>query len=544
MGGIHWGGIAAVAAMYATFLTVGWLAGRKVRHGTASDLMVAGRNLPLWIATLTMTATWVDGGFLLSTTQGAYSDSLAIGIQGGMFFGISLLLGGVFFASRMRKLEYATLIDPFEARYGKRWAAVLFLPAMLGEVIWGGALLVAIGATFEVLLGLEKTQAILVSALVVTSYTMVGGLWSVAYTDLVQFAFVPIGLLVALPFALAHAGGLERCAQTYQERPGATVVLPTLDGSNPQWPVPRAANWWDISMMLMLGGIPWNCYFQRVLACRTPAKARWHSLLAGVLTIAITVPALLLGMAAATNAWSPSAAAALEADADLALPLLLRDMTPYLVCILGMAAIVGAVTSSFSASILSAGSMFSWNVYRRLLVPNISLRRMTLVIRTSIVLLGIGAIGLAMLGQNVKDLWFFTSDLVFVLLFPQLVMALYDPKANRTGSVVAFTVSLVLRLGGGEPIFNLAPFIPYPEIFQGLLPGSPADWYDNKGAMLFPFKTLAAAVGLVLLPVVSRLTARWDPPRSLRKAEEHVPEEAVSGPDSVLRDETPFSCAR
>jgi high affinity choline transporter 7 len=270
--------------------------------------------------------------------------------------------------------------------------------------------------------------------------------------------------------------------------------------------------------MLMLGGIPWNCYFQRVLACQTPAKARWHSLLAGALTIAVTVPPLLLGMAAYAYFGVADAPQQLRDDPDLALPLLLRDMTPYLVSVLGMAAIVGAVTSSFSASILSAGSMFSWNVYRRLLAPETSVGRMKLVLRTCIVLLGVGAVVLALLGQNVKDLWFFTSDLVFVLLFPQLVMALFDRKANLTGSVVAFVVSLVLRLGGGEPIFGLPAFIPYPELLRDWLPGSPSEWYDSKGNMLFPFKVLAAAVGIVLLPVVSRLTARRDPPRPLSAA--------------------------
>jgi solute carrier family 5 (high affinity choline transporter), member 7 len=519
MGGIHWGGVAAVTGMYAVFLTVGWLASRKVRHGTASEMMVANRNLPLWLATLTMTATWVDGGYLLGTTGGAYKHSLAIGLQGGMFFGISLLLGGLFFAGTMRRLEYATLIDPFEARYGKRWAAVLFLPAMFGEVLWGAALLVAIGATFAVILNLDRTQAILLSAVVVTSYTTLGGLWSVAYTDLVQFAFVPLGLCVALPFALAHVGSLERCVQSYEQRPGAMVLAPHLDGSSPGWSVPQAVNWWDTSIMLMLGGIPWNCYFQRVLACRTPGRARAHSLLAGVLTIAITVPPLLLGMAAAANAWDSRTAGALAQNEDLTFPLLLRDMTPYLVAVLGLAAVVGAVTSSFSASVLSAGSMFSWNVYRRLLAPSTSARRMTFVLRSSIVLLGGGAVALALLGQDVKALWFFSSDLVFVLLFPQLVMALFDPKTNRTGSVVAFAVSLVLRLGGGMPVLGLPAFIPYPELFQGLLPGSPAEWYDKDGNMLFPFKTLAAAVGLVLLPVVSRLTAGWDAPRPLRNVE-------------------------
>src|SRR5262249_35712283 len=96
--------------------------------------------------------------------------------------------------------------------------------------------------------------------------------------------------------------------------------------------------------------------------------------------------------------------------------------------------------------------------------------------------------------------------------FPQLVFALFDPKANRIGSIVAFCVSLILRLGGGEPMFNLPHFIPYPELFTQ----NPASWYDAQtGALLFPFKTLAAAAGCVLLPAVSRLTAKIDPPKQL-----------------------------
>ena len=61
-----------------------------------------------------------------------------------------------------------------------------------------------------------------------------------------------------------------------------------------------------------------------------------------------------------------------------------------------------------------------------------------------------------MLFRSVQALWFFTSDLVFVLLFPQLLCALFDPRANRIGSIVAFVVSLTLRVGGGEPLPPLA----------------------------------------------------------------------------------------
>ena len=102
-----------------------------------------------------------------------------------------------------------------------------------------------------------------------------------------------------------------------------------------------------------------------------------------------------------------------------------------------------------------------------------------------------------------------SGAVVFVLLFPQLLCVLYDRRTNLAGSIAAFVVSLVLRLGGGEPLFGVPPLIPYPEIFAGLLPLEPAKWYDpENGALLFPFKTLAAAVGLVILPTVSRLAQR------------------------------------
>jgi high affinity choline transporter 7 len=189
---------------------------------------------------------------------------------------------------------------------------------------------------------------------------------------------------------------------------------------------------------------------------------------------------------------------------------------PPVAAILGLTAIVGAVTSSFSASILSAGSMISWNFYRALVAPNVSAPNMRRLIRLAILILGVLAVLLALRVQSVQQLWFFTSDLVFVLLFPQLAYALFDPAANRTGSIAAFAAALVLRLGGGEPILGIPQFIPYDELLATLLPGTSGEWFDPaRGATLFPVRTFAAAVGLVLLPLVSRLTARWDPPRPI-----------------------------
>jgi high affinity choline transporter 7 len=268
------------------------------------------------------------------------------------------------------------------------------------------------------------------------------------------------------------------------------------------------AAWWDLSVMLLLGGIPWNCYFQRVLACATPAQARRTSIVAGLATMALVAPPLVLGLAAAVYPWPPTLAAHLAQTPAQALPMLLREATPPLVALLGLGAIVGAVTSSFSASVLSASSMAAWNGLRALRGPGLDASAARRAVRVGVLVVGAAAAVLALRAQSVQALWYFTSDLVFVLLFPQLVAALYDPRATRTASVVAFGVSLMLRLGGGEPLLGLAPFIPYPELTAHLVGGDPSAWYDASGTMLWPYRTLAAVAGVVLLPVVSRLWRR------------------------------------
>ena len=509
--------VADVIALYVIFLGIGIAGARRALKGGWSELLVAGRAMPLWLAVLTMTATWVDGGYLLGTVEGTFKSGLPLGAQGGLCFGVSLILGGLLFARRMRRLEFTTLIDPFEARFGPRWAVVLTLPALAGEVFWSAELLVAIGSTFGVMLGVPLTTAIVMSAVVVTTYTVLGGMWSVAYTDAFQLGLVALGLLVAVPVVFHAVGGLHAAWAAYAAaRPlGASVFPPSTPGLF-GWTAPAIVNWWDVSAMLVLGGIPWNCYFQRVLSCQTPAKAQWHSILAGLLTMGFTIPPLLLGIAAFAHHWPPALGAEIAAQPAETLPMILRYLTPAWIGVLGLGAIIGAVTSSFSASILSAGSMIAWNGVYRLWRPNLSPPQLSRLIRTVVVALGATATVMALGVQSVQALWFFTSDLVFVLLFPQLVYALFDRRVNRIGSIAAFAVSLALRLGGGEPLFHVAPLVRYPDIFSAVLPGPPASWYDAAGAMLFPYKTMAAMAGVIILPVVSRLTARWDRPRPLR----------------------------
>lgn len=485
--------IVSVGLFYVLVLVVGVMAGRRHPSGNAGGLIVAGRKMPLWIGVFTMTATWVGGGYINGTAEAAYTRGL-VWAQAPWGYALSLVVDGLVFAGVMRRAGYTTLLDPFQQRYGRTVTAALFLPALIGEVFWSAAILAALGATFSVMFEFDLSTSIIVSAAIAIGYTVIGGLWSVAYTDVVQLLCILLGLGVAIPFAIGHAGDLSTLVESYHGKFGS-AALP--------WP-PRAAwtggagwglqtwQWVDAALLLILGGVPWQVYFQRVLACRNDRVAVRLSLLAACGCLLLAIPPTLLGAVGATVDWN-SAARVAPPEGPMVLPYVLRYLTPAPVALLGLGAVAAAVMSSVDSSFLSAASMFSWNVYRPLLRPSAGdaeLRRAT---RSAVVVVGAASSTLALAVQSIYALWYLCADLVYVILFPQLVMVLFARRVTRSGAVAGMTVGLLLRVGGGEPILRLPAMIPYP-------------WPAADGGTYFPFRTFAMLAGLGTIWIVSRFT--------------------------------------
>jgi high affinity choline transporter 7 len=169
--------------------------------------------------------------------------------------------------------------------------------------------------------------------------------------------------------------------------------------------------------------------------------------------------------------------------------------------VLGLGAVSAAVMSSVDSSILSAASLVAWNGYRRLGNPDASAEQVGKLVRALVVVLGVSATVIALTYGSVSALWYLCGDIVYCVLFPQLTLALFDPKANRLGASSGLAASVVLRLLGGDGTLGL-PNLVYP------------DWSDAGGE--FPFRTLAMATGLVVALVVARATQSVDPPRPRR----------------------------
>lgn len=493
----------AILAFYALFLFVGIAARRREGGGgTTDELLLASRQLPLFIGVLTMVATWVGGGYLNGTAEAVADPARGmVWAQAPWGYAISLILGGIFFAGRMRRYGFKTLLDLFHVRYGKRVAAFLFIPALLGEVFWSAAILVALGTTFGTILGFDFAFSILLSAAIAITYTVLGGLRSVAYTDTLQLLFIVCGLGIALPFALNRMGGLNDVVQSYFGAFGsAALPWPSLSS----WEGPSAWGWqWsDSALLLIFGGIPWQVYFQRVLACRDGKTAVRLSVLAGLGCFLLAIPAMVIGLIGATADWGAMGIEAPENPA-LVLPWVLKYLTPPIVATLGLAAIAAAVMSSVDSSILSASSMFTWNVYRPFWGESADDDKVARLMRVSVVGVGIAATTLALHIQSVYTLWFLCTDLVYVILFPQLILALFYRPANWMGAVCGAAVGFILRLGGGEAALGIPALLPYPMT-------------DPELGVLFPFRTTAMLASLLTIIVVSKLTQRRCPATQLK----------------------------
>lgn len=502
MSEVSFAGIAAMAVLYLAVFAVGVWAGRRAPPPASDDdalheLLLAGRSLPLWVGLLTMTATWVGGGYINGTAERTYSTGILWGAQAGVGYAISLVLGGVFFARVMRRHDFATLIDPLEARYGRGTAALLMVPAVLAELFWSAAILVALGSTFGTVIGVDLTASIVISAAIAVAYTVFGGLRAVAYTDVVQLFLILGGLCLAIPFVVSAAGGAE-------------AVLAAAKGLSFGSPG-EAVSYGDWLVLLMLGGIPWNVYFQRILAAKDPDTAARTSVLAGLACGLMALPPLLLGLAGARLDWSAIDTGAVDAAADLAatpalvLPYLLRWAVPTWVGVIGLGAVSAAVMSSVDSSILSAAALIAWNGYRRLIRPHAGADEIKRLVQVLIVLLGALATVLALTVQSVAALWYLCGDVVYCVLFPQLTLALFDKRANRLGALSGLAVSTALRLTGGEATLGLPALVEWPSL----------DGFE------FPFRTIAMLAGLGTALVVSRATATLDPPLPLRNPQIH-----------------------
>lgn len=182
------------------------------RAATQDEFLVAGRKLPIWLLSATIIATWFGGGTMLGASGAGYEGGFLAAIADPFGASVVMILVGLFFVRTFRRMKLLTIVQFFEDRFGKLAGLVASIGLLLSNIGWTGALLVAFGYVFQTLTGIPMELGILGGAVIVLSYTTIGGMWAVVLTDFVQVVILAVGLVVLLVVVLIDVGGWSTIA--------------------------------------------------------------------------------------------------------------------------------------------------------------------------------------------------------------------------------------------------------------------------------------------------------------------------------------------
>ena len=325
-------------------LVAGVWAQRKA--STQEDFLVAGRSVGPWLYSGTLAAIVLGG----ASTIGGVKLGYQYGISGLWFvfmFGLGILVLSVFLVPRILELKLYTVPELLERRYSASARVAGGIVMVAYDLMVAVTSTIAVGAVMEVIVGIPRTEAILLSSAVMVAYSVFGGMWSLTVTDIVQFVIKTIGILfILLPAAILHAGGLT----------GMRAHLPPQFFSLTNIGMTKILSFFVLYFFgIVLGQDVW----QRVFTARSVRVARRGGIIVGCYCLAYAVAGALIG--AAGHVLLPTLP-----DPDLAFAKIVNLVLPEGLRGLLLAASLAAIMSTASACLLAAATVLLEDVYLRL----------------------------------------------------------------------------------------------------------------------------------------------------------------------------------
>jgi solute:Na+ symporter, SSS family len=444
-----------IAYLVAT-MGVGIYAGTKV-HSTA-DFAVAGRSLPLAMVITTTFATWFGAETVMGIPAKFVQGGLNAVVEDPFGASMCLVLVGAFFATRLYKMSLLTIGDYYRQRYGKGVEIFCSVAIILSYLGWVAAQITALGLVFSVLSGgeISAEMGMAIGTALVLVYVLIGGMLAVAWTDFIQMIVLVVGLSLIAVMAGQQAGGADKVFDLAHQQ-NWFQILP--ENTSAGWIAFVAA-----AITMMFGSIPQQDVFQRVMSAKDSATAQKGAIIGGLSYLAFAFVPMFI-VASALIVMPDKTRELLANDPQKVLPTLIMEHMPLVAQIFFFGALVSAIKSTSSATLLAPSTSFVENILKNIM-PGMSdkqellLMRITIFVFTGLVL----AYAIAMKGTPIYELVSAAYQVPLVGAFVPLTFGLYWKRATTQGAVL----SIVLGIG----TLALFTFVPeWGEAFPGQLAG-------------------------------------------------------------------------
>jgi SSS family solute:Na+ symporter/sodium/proline symporter len=420
--------VAVLAVIVVALLAVALY--RTSRVKTKADYLVAGRSLPAVVLVFTLLTSWNGAGSLFAGAENAYRNGFAALWQpAGGWLGLLLIY---FIAPRARKFAQFTLPDLLEARYNQT-ARVLGTFAILFAYVGitsyqfkggGNVLHLIFPDTVTPELG-----AYIIAAFVIVT-TALAGMSSVAYMDVAIGSLVTVICIIAAPMLFFKAGGWTGLHAALPE--SHFQVLGNLT-------FVRALEFLVPTMLLMLGN---QVMYQKFFSAKTERDARISVI--GWILGTLLLETLIVAIAVFGSALYPTGEVARQPYEII--PYTARHGLPALMGALLLGAVFAKVISTASNYLFSPATNLVEDVFVRYISPGASNKRILIVSRLAVVLLGCWALYQAIYAPSIleKMLWAYT--IYSAALTPVVLAAFYSKRVTAWGAVAAIAAGTVITL--------------------------------------------------------------------------------------------------
>jgi len=428
--------IAFVLLYLALTVAIGIWAARRVKN--SRDFLLAGRSLPLYMNVATVFATWLGAETVLSVSATFARDGLGGIVADPFGASFCLVFVALFFARAFYRMDLLTIGDFYRKRYNKPVEVATSVAITLSYLGWTSAQLTALGLMFSVLSGgaISLTEGILIGGASVLCYTILGGMWSIAMTDLFQSVVIVIGLCTIAFLVSDMAGG-----------PAAVVAAAAEAGKFDFWPKGDAKEWFAFVtafLILSIGAVPQQDIFQRVTSARNEQTAVRGSLIGAALYFCFAFVPIFVAYAALIV--DPSMAQLFAAEdareVQRILPDLILGRMPVWAQVLFFGALLSAILSTASAALLAPASLFTENVIRPF-APRLSDSQFLLLVRVVLATFALGALAFAINSRSTMyEMVQNAYGVTMVSCLVPLAAGIYWKRANVPGAVLAVTLGL------------------------------------------------------------------------------------------------------